>query len=289
MIAMRFLLRTMSALVALMIYLTLFAASAQATDSSSEAMSSKEQTCQEGVVSFAHRGMVTRTLPENTTRGFKAARTAGACGNETDLRFSRDNGCWIQHDATLDRMTNGTGLIAHRPSSYIRGLRTTGSGDRVATCRQVISDAAHSSSRYLLLESKDGNRAQLAELMGYALRVHKSAEFITFTSGNLSKLRLVNSINKKELKNQLGDHDGFKTGWIWFDDHKRPALSVVPSYVSSLMLGQQALSVPYVEAAHKRGLLVSARGVDTRTQYRSTVGTMGADVIVTDRVSAVGK
>lgn len=285
---MSLMLRTLSVFVALLITLTVFVSSAHASEDALTDMTAKEQSCTERVVSFAHRGMVTRSIAENTPRGFKAARIAGACGSETDLRFSRDGNCFIQHDATLDRMTNGTGLIAHRTSSYIRRLRTTESGDRVATCRQVIKDAAESSSRFLLLEIKDGSRAQLSGLMKYALRVQDSAQFITFTSGRLGKLKLVDLINKNELKSQLGEKAGFKTGWIQFNDRSRPTLSRIPGYVSALMLGRESLTVSYVDAAHKRGLLVSARSVDNGAQYRTSVGTMGADIIVTDSVRAVG-
>ncbi len=72
---------------------------------------------------FAHRG--NRVLrPENTAAAFKLALEQGAHGIETDLRFSRDNVIVLHHDATLERMTEGSGPVRGRPLAELQSLRT---------------------------------------------------------------------------------------------------------------------------------------------------------------------
>ncbi len=59
---------------------------------------------------IGHRGF-NYGAPENTIIGFQLAANAGFYGVETDVQCTKD-GYWIlSHDTTIDRMTNGTGVI----------------------------------------------------------------------------------------------------------------------------------------------------------------------------------
>lgn len=68
---------------------------------------------------FGHRG-ASAFLPENTLASFEAAIRDGAEGIETDVHISSDNVIVMFHDAYLERVTNGTGLIKRQP--YHNGL-----------------------------------------------------------------------------------------------------------------------------------------------------------------------
>src|ERR1700744_3035163 len=57
-----------------------------------------------------HRGNHTHA-PENTLTAFENAIKAGADYVEIDLRTTVDSQLVIMHDATVNRLTNGTGLI----------------------------------------------------------------------------------------------------------------------------------------------------------------------------------
>ena len=57
-----------------------------------------------------HRGDHTHA-PENTLKAYENAIKAGADYVEIDLRTTVDSQLVIMHDATANRMTNGTGLI----------------------------------------------------------------------------------------------------------------------------------------------------------------------------------
>ncbi len=68
-----------------------------------------------------HRG-ANRLAPENTFASARKAIESGADYVEFDVRRSKDGVHYIIHDRTLDRTTNGTGLVSQASSVYIDGL-----------------------------------------------------------------------------------------------------------------------------------------------------------------------
>lgn len=68
---------------------------------------------------IAHRGSK-GTRPENTLVAFQAAIDDGCDGIETDVHFSKDRQLIIMHDETVDRTTNGHGLIHEKKSVRIK-------------------------------------------------------------------------------------------------------------------------------------------------------------------------
>ena len=62
-------------------------------------------------VAIAHRGGA-RLRPENTLAAFSHALSLGVDAIECDVRLSRDGEPVVIHDPTLDRTTNGTGLVS---------------------------------------------------------------------------------------------------------------------------------------------------------------------------------
>ncbi|WP_226799757.1 glycerophosphodiester phosphodiesterase [Carnobacterium mobile] len=59
---------------------------------------------------FAHRGSK-GTHPENTLVAFEEAIRVGSDGIELDVHLSRDNEVVVIHDETVDRTSNGKGLV----------------------------------------------------------------------------------------------------------------------------------------------------------------------------------
>ncbi|MEZ4846260.1 MAG: glycerophosphodiester phosphodiesterase family protein [Bdellovibrionota bacterium] len=60
---------------------------------------------------IAHRGYSAK-FPENTMAAFKAAVDAGTDMMEFDVLLSKDKVPVIMHDQTLNRTTNGKGMVA---------------------------------------------------------------------------------------------------------------------------------------------------------------------------------
>lgn len=75
---------------------------------------------------FAHRGVMA-LQPENTMSAFRLALSAGAEGIETDVHLTKDGELVLIHDETLERTTDGNGLV----SSYtLEELRAFNAGVR---------------------------------------------------------------------------------------------------------------------------------------------------------------
>ena len=83
----------------------------------------------------AHRGWPAK-YPENTMESFRAAEDIGVDQLELDVRITKDNELVIIHDATVDRTTNGTGLVREKTLAELKAL-DAGSfkGEEFAGCR----------------------------------------------------------------------------------------------------------------------------------------------------------
>ena len=70
---------------------------------------------------YAHRGGSKR-WPENTLLAFRGALELGYTHIETDVHLTRDGHIVCFHDATLERTTNGTGLLREHTLAELRTL-----------------------------------------------------------------------------------------------------------------------------------------------------------------------
>ncbi|WP_222850996.1 glycerophosphodiester phosphodiesterase [Phytoactinopolyspora mesophila] len=78
-----------------------------------------------GPIALAHRGFSLEGF-ENSMRAFAAAVDLGYRYVETDVHATADDVLVAFHDATLDRVTDGTGAIAQLPWSTVRQARIGG-------------------------------------------------------------------------------------------------------------------------------------------------------------------
>lgn len=106
---------------------------------------------------IAHRGL-SLEFPENTMPSIIAAIEAGADTIEIDINLSRDGVPVVFHDSTLERTSNGRGLLASKTVAELkrldvgawRGLQFEGT--RMPTLREVLDVTGEKTS--LLLDLK---------------------------------------------------------------------------------------------------------------------------------------
>lgn len=72
-------------------------------------------------LNFAHRGFSGK-YPENTMLAFEKAYETGVDGIELDVQFTKDYELVIIHDSTVDRTTNGKGLVKELTLNEVREL-----------------------------------------------------------------------------------------------------------------------------------------------------------------------
>ncbi|WP_167578575.1 glycerophosphodiester phosphodiesterase [Jeotgalibacillus proteolyticus] len=70
---------------------------------------------------FAHRG-ASGIHPENTMKAFKEAYKAGCDGIELDVQRTKDGVLVVIHDETVNRTTNGKGMVGKLTYKEIRSL-----------------------------------------------------------------------------------------------------------------------------------------------------------------------
>lgn len=82
-----------------------------------------------------HRGWPAK-YPENTMESFRAAEALGIDQIELDVRITKDGELVIIHDETVDRTTNGTGLVCEYTLDELKALDAGGyKGDEFIGCQ----------------------------------------------------------------------------------------------------------------------------------------------------------
>jgi len=96
---------------------------------------------------FAHRG-ASGTHPENTMAAFRAAAEKGADGIELDVQMTRDGEIVIIHDETVNRTTDGRGMIEKMKMDEVAKLDAGSwfspsfAGEKIPTLHEFLAWAA---------------------------------------------------------------------------------------------------------------------------------------------------
>ena len=99
---------------------------------------------------YGHRG-ASAYAPENTLEAFRLAMDMGADGFELDVHLSKDGELVVIHDETVDRTTDGTGLVRELTLAQLKALDASNGkeayqGARIPTLEEVfelIRDTRH--------------------------------------------------------------------------------------------------------------------------------------------------
>src|SRR5919202_5121590 len=83
-----------------------------------------------------HRGAMGH-CPENTLASFERGLELGADWIELDVHLSRDGALVVIHDETLDRTTNGSGLVKDHTLAQLERL-DAGGGQRIPTLDEIL-------------------------------------------------------------------------------------------------------------------------------------------------------
>ena len=85
---------------------------------------------------IAHRG-ASGLCPENTLLAFQKAIGLGADAIELDVRVTRDGSPIVLHDSTVDRTTDGAGVVSELHFDAIKELNA-GGGETISTLKTVL-------------------------------------------------------------------------------------------------------------------------------------------------------
>lgn len=106
----------------------------------------------------AHRGF-SEKYPENTMLAFRKAIALGVDQVETDVRVSRDGKLVLIHDKTVDRTTDGTGLVCEKTLAELQSLDAGGKkgfpGERIPLLEDLLEEVKDHPTLTLDIELKE--------------------------------------------------------------------------------------------------------------------------------------
>ncbi len=115
--------------------------------------------CNNEIMIIAHRG-ASGYAPENTLNGFKKAISLGVEAVEFDIHKSKTGDLIVIHDPSVDRTTNGTGLIKDKTLAEIKALSLK-NGGTIPTFSEVL-DALDAKAKIIIDIKEEGVADSLA-------------------------------------------------------------------------------------------------------------------------------
>ena len=245
---------------------------------------------------FAHRG-ASLIAPENTLEAFRLAVRSGAGGLELDIHMTSDGQIVVIHDDSVDRTTEGTGLVRrmtlHETQNLDAGYRFTpdggttypyrGRGVRVPELGQVLHEFPEHKVNIDIKEEQPGVEVALLETIkgaGAGDRVLVVSEMPAV----VERVRELsgNGISTGASRQEIGDF--YRLSRLHLEFLVRPpydALQVPVEYG-----GREVVTPRFLKAAHDRGVRVDVWTIDDPDEMRRLLD-LGVDVIMTNRPEAL--
>ena len=112
--------------------------------------------------SYAHRGLHSEGVPENSMAAFKAALDRGF-GIEFDVHLLADGNLAVIHDSLLNRTTGQAGRIEDLTTEQLKDYRLEGTEETIPTFARLLELYDGKAPLIVELKPVDGNHAQLTE------------------------------------------------------------------------------------------------------------------------------
>jgi glycerophosphoryl diester phosphodiesterase len=241
---------------------------------------------QEHPIAFSHRGGAL-LWPENTLEAFQRSYELGYRFFETDLHLTRDGLLVLFHDDTLERTTDGTGLVIDRTMRDLEALDAgywfgpehgypyRGKGITIPALEDVLRAFPDC---YFTLELKHGDAE--APLGDVIRRLDAWDRLIVggYRDSWLWRFR-------QETGGRVATSTGrWEIGAFWMLSRVRRGLrlAAVALQVPPVHKGLTVLDEPFVRAVHAVGKQVHAWTIDSALEINRMLD-LGVDGIMTDR------
>ena len=231
---------------------------------------------------IAHRG-ASGSAPENTLAAFSLAVEQGAQVIEIDVHMTADGYPVVIHDATVDRTTNGTGLVREKNLADLSRLDAGAwfsprfAGERIPTLEEVVAWAK--SRVALAIEIKNAPYCYAgveASVTGVLKRHDAIEENEVFSFDHLCVMRI------KDREPHL------LTGVCYVADPPDHRVLAAAANATALHPMYHYLRAEAVRDAHAANLLVFPWTVNTYQDIRQ-MAALGVDGIVTDFPERAGE
>ncbi|GAB2837946.1 glycerophosphodiester phosphodiesterase [Lentzea nigeriaca] len=226
---------------------------------------------------FAHRGWHVDDLTgmENSLSSFRRAVQEGYRYVETDVHATADGEVVVHHDLTLDRTTDGHGLVAELPWAEVRMARV-GGREPIARLADVLEELPDT---FFNIDVKTDRAVEpILALLRKAKALHRVC-LASFSDNRLARLRRRGGPG---LLTSMGPRSA---GALWAAGRIPFAGLAVRGQVAQVPVNQGRLTIVdrrFVRAAHRRDLEVHVWTIDDETDMRALLD-IGVDGLVTDR------
>ena len=233
----------------------------------------------------AHRGYQPMG-PENSILSFEAAGKLGFDYIETDVIMTADGELVCMHDATVDRMTNGSGKVTDMTYADIRKLTidtaahgfniSTADKDKlyVPTFREYLGICKKYGSKPFI-EIKDSREEVIKKIIDTALE-YFAAEDIVMSCGSIAELNISYKYNRDVFHHLIwGDQSnaGYEQSIVTLSrmtDSKGKVNAGIAFNITNLSnKSNYDRAKSWIDKAHAAGLLTCLRAADDMTEVRA--------------------
>lgn len=224
------------------------------------------------VANIAHRGC-SSLAPENTYSAWTKAIEVGADYFELDIQLSSDDSMMIMHDDTIDRTTNGSGLLSSMTYTQLRTYDAGSwfnpifAGEKIPTFSEALQLAKTNGNIDIVAEIKTSNSTIVPKVVAM-IQAYGMQSRVIVSSFNLSQLTQTKTLDTTiavqlfaNITNAMIDEvAGINGEWVGSGGTIIPAL---------------------VNYAHSKNVLINAWTINTSAQMIELIN-MGVDGITTN-------
>jgi glycerophosphoryl diester phosphodiesterase len=216
---------------------------------------------------IGHRG-ARGHAPENTLLSIDTAIRLGADWVEIDVQH-HDGQLWLMHDLTLERTTNGRGLLTAHSAAALRRL-DAGNGELIPTLPEALDLIEQRVGVNVELKSWDGCAAAVAACLRDYIADGWPAECFLVSSFHLPELWEFKQLLPEVPLGAL--YCGVPLDWAGL---------AAEIGAQTLNISDEFVDARLIQDAHERGLKLYVYTVNDETELRA-LRDMGVDGVFTD-------
>ncbi|MEC7143010.1 MAG: glycerophosphodiester phosphodiesterase, partial [Candidatus Thermoplasmatota archaeon] len=246
---------------------------------------------------IAHRGG-SITFPENTMAAFEGAAKLGVDVIEMDFQLTSDDKLVTMHDDSVDRTTNGTGLVREMDLEQIQNLDASTNfldinGDNPwidthlppLTIEQVLDRFLNSPHRLSFEIKNEGVEGEIAaEVMYEAIRIRQMEKRVEIGSFHIESLYAMRNLSEGSIATSGAESEIQKCILLpmlqldrWWLDPGPASVLQIPMEWDGINLATKGI----VDRAHQHGQAVQFWTINERESMDHLIE-IGADGIMTD-------
>lgn len=248
---------------------------------------------------IGHRG-ASGYAPEHTIEAYRQAKELGADSIELDLQLTKDGILVALHDDTLERTTNGIGLVKDCTLGHLKELdagsefnethpeaaRESYVGLQIPTLEEIFQEFGNTVNYYIETKSPAENEGMEQELFSLLTKYDllenvASDRQVIIQSFSKESLHLIHDLNQDIPLIQLYSFD--KPAVL-----SRGQLEAVSDYAIGIGVNYAALTSDFGDQVHHASLLLHPYTVNTANDIASAIE-MGATGVFTDYIMEARK